>query len=339
MFIAYALVTILLGYGVFLLRHHWTANLALLLFTLSLCFTGMEAYYRYFYVKSDGMGALMKNFSDRYYRLDSHGLRASHLPLSKTKDNLIVLGDSHVFGAGLKHPSDRFAELLAKHHPALHVINLGFPGWDTKTEAVQFEKYVGDNHARIPLVILTYFYNDIEEEATPADRERNKSPQPAGTETALDRALQSISRYSRFVQMIYYRIGYPRLVQDRLGQIQQFYQDPIVRDRHLATLVRFRDVLKQRYSANLLIVLLPYLHNEELLHKTAFYGMFEQALAQRGFDFVSLQPVFATYPVEKLWVNRFDPHTNPFANRLIAEAIIKHLSQHPEALSSQGVTR
>lgn len=338
MFIAYIAITLLFGLLVYLLRRHRAGNLALLLFTLCLCFTSLEAYYRFFYLKSDGMGRLMKNFSDRYYQYDSHGLRASHLPLSRTKDNLIVLGDSHVFGAGLKHPAERFSELLAQHYPALHVVNLGLPGWDTKTETAQFRKYVGETDGRVALVILTYFYNDIEEEATPADRARDPSPDPPAKETALDHALQFASKYSRFVEMIYYRLGYPRLVRDRLGQIQRFYSDPVVRERHLATLEQFRELLQKRYSARLLIVLLPYLHSESLLQQTKFYQMFEQALAQGGFDFISMQPVFATQGVEKLWVNRFDPHTNPFANRLVANAIIEHLNQHPEVLLTPRVT-
>ncbi len=333
MFTVYLTLTILTGFSVYLLRRHWTANLALLLFSICLCFTSLEVYYRYFYVKSDGMGQLMKNFSDRYYQMDAYGLRASRLPLSTTQDNLVVLGDSHVFGAGLKRPSQRFSALLKKHYPGLHVVNLGLPGWDTRTEATQFTKYVGASEGRVPLVILTYFFNDIEEEATEADRLRDQTSYPLARETALDRAFQFVSKYSRFIEMTYYRIGYPRLVHDRLGQIQLFYNDPLVRDRHLATLQKFRDLLQERYSAHLLIVLLPYLHSEKLLNQRGFYGRFEHALSQGGFDFISMQPVFATYGVKKLWVNRFDPHTNPFANRLIAKAIIDYLDQHPAVLS------
>ncbi len=333
MFSLYLAITILLGLSIYLLRHRRAANLALLLFTIALGFTVLEGYYRYLYVKSDGMGQLMKNFSDRYYRLDKYGLRDSHLPLSQSQANLIVLGDSHVFGAGLKKSSQRFSHLLAKEYPSLHVVTLGFPGWDTKTEAEKFMHYVGASEARIPLVVLAYFYNDIEEEATPADYERDKTAQAPAKATALDHAFQVAAHYSRLIEMMYYRIGYPRLVSDRLGQIQLFYADPIVRDRHLATLEQFRDTLRERYSAHLLVVLLPYLHSTELLNRTKFYQDFEQALRQRQFDFISMQPVFASYGVKKLWVNRFDPHTNPFANRLIAREITDHLEKEPSVLA------
>ena len=335
MFSLYLAITILLGISVYVLRRGRAANPVLLLFTLALGFTSLEAYYRFFYLKSDGMGQLMKNFSERYYQVDPYGLRASHLPLSQTKPNLIVLGDSHVFGAGLKKTSQRFSALLAKAYPAFHVVNLGVPGWDTKTETAKFTEYVGTNTASVPLVILTYFYNDIEEEATADDRRRDQPPLPPAKETALDRVLQSASKYSRFLEMMYYRLGYPRLVRDRLGQIQLFYHDPLVRNRHLATLEGFRDDLQKQHDAHLLIVLLPYLHSEELLRKTELYHMFEQALAQRGLAFISMQPTFARYGVKKLWVNRFDPHTNPFANRLIAQAVIDYLRQHPELLKAE----
>ena len=80
MFTAYVAGTILFGLSVYFLRRSWAGNLALLLFSLSLCFTSLEGYYRFLYLQSDGMGRLMKNFAARYYRIDSHGLRASHLP-------------------------------------------------------------------------------------------------------------------------------------------------------------------------------------------------------------------------------------------------------------------
>jgi hypothetical protein len=334
LFIIYLAATLFFGLLVYVLRRHWSANLALLLFTVTFIFTVIETYYRYFYCQSDGLGMLMKNFAARYYQYDRYGLRDSHLPLSKSKPNLIVLGDSHVFGAGLKHPRDRFSELLAGRYPDLHVVNLGFPGWDTKTEMVQFEKYIGQTNARIPLVVLAYFFNDIEEEATPADRERDPSPYPPAKANSVDRILQSTSKYSRAIEMFYYRIGYPRLVRDRLGQIQRFYQDPIICNRHLATLEQFRTLLRDRYSANLLVVLLPYLHTKELLEKKQFYQNFEIALWQRGFSYLSMQPIFSSYGVSKLWVNRFDPHTNPFANRLVADAIGDYLKRHPEMLMS-----
>ena len=243
-----------------------------------------------------------------------------------------MVGDSHVFGAGLKRPAQRFSELLAAHYPDLHVVNLGLPGWDTKSEMEQFTKYVGESHASIPLVILTYFFNDIEEDVTAADRERDPSPYPPAQEAALDRVLQSASKYSRFVEMMYYRLGYPRLVRDRLGQIQLFYKDPVIRARHLATLERFRDLVKERYSARMLVVVLPYLHSDALLQQTKFYQDFETALREHGFDCIPMQRVFAPYGVSKLRVNRFDPHTNVFANQLIAGAIIDYLDKHPEPL-------
>jgi hypothetical protein len=329
LFSVYVAVAILLGLLVYFLRQSRAANVALLLFSLTFCFTCLEAYYRFFYIKSDGFGQLMKNFSARYYHLDAYGLRASHLPLSQTKDNLIVIGDSHVFGAGLKYPAERFSELLAAHYPHLHVVNLGLPGWDTKTELEQFTKYVGQSRVSIPLVILTYFFNDIEEDVSASDREADKPPHPPARETGLDRALQSVSKYSRLVEMLYYRLGYPRLVHDRIDQIQRFHKNPVIRSRHLATLERFRGLVEKRYSARLLIVVLPYLHSDPLLHETKFYQKFEKTLGDHGFDYIAMQPVFAIYGAGKLRVNRFDPHPNRFANQLIAKAIIDYLDKHP----------
>jgi hypothetical protein len=305
---------------------------ALMFFSLSLCVTGLEAYYRFFYAESDGFGRLSKNFNDRYYRFDAYGLRASNLPPSETKENLIIVGDSHVFGAGLKSTSERFSERLAAHYPELHVVSLGLPGWDTKTETEQITKYLGDTHAAIPLVVLTYFFNDIEEDVTSSDRQRLKPPTPPAEPTAVDRALQRLSNYSRFLELFYYRIGYPRLVRDRLDQIQIFYKDPGIMAAHMASLEQFRSVVEKRYSARLLIVVLPFLHSEGLLHKTEFYERFRNALDEHDFHYIDMQPVFARQTVRELWVSRFDPHTNSFANQLIANAIISYLNAHPDEI-------
>jgi hypothetical protein len=332
LFIACVLLTLALGFAVYLLRRSFLANIALLLLSVSLCFTALEGYFRFFYVKSDGFGRLEKNFAARYYRFDSYGLRESNLPLATDKENIVVLGDSFVFGAGLKSTSERFCERLASRYPQYHFINLGLPGWDTRTEIEQTNKYLGDASAAIPLVILVYFFNDIEEDVTAADRSRVAAPIAPPKETAIDRALQRLADYSRFVEFVYFRVRYPQLVSDRLTQIQMFYNDPEIRARHLASLERLRSLLTERYRARLLIVVLPYLHSDELLNRTAFYKGFENALDERGFSYIDMQPVFAKYGVGKLWVNRFDPHTNPFANELMAGSVADYLSLHPDVL-------
>jgi hypothetical protein len=335
LFIAGVFITLALGFAVYWLRRSFTANVALALLSVSLCFTVLEAYFRFFYLKSDGFGRIDRNFAARYYRLDGYGLRESHLPLSTAQENIVVLGDSFVFGSGLKSTSERLGEKLAARYPQYHFVNLGLSGWDTRTEIEQTKKLLGDANAAIPLVILVYFFNDIEEDVTVADRTRVAAPIAPAKETAIDRALQRLSDYSRFVEFVYFRVRYPRLVSDRLTQIQMFYNDPEIRTRHLASLERLRSLLAERYKAKLLLVVLPYLHSDELLNRTAFYRTFANALDERGFSYIDMQPVFAKYGVGKLSVHRFDPHANPFANELMAKGVIDYLDLHPAALQRE----
>jgi hypothetical protein len=140
-----------------MLRRNFIVNIALTFLSISLCLTVLEAYFRFFYIKSDGFARLAKNFAARYYHFDRHGLRGSNLPLSKTRENIVVLGDSFVFGAGLEHPAERFSEKLGAHYPQYHLVNIRLPGWDTKTEIEQADKYLSDRDAAIPLVVLAYF--------------------------------------------------------------------------------------------------------------------------------------------------------------------------------------
>ncbi|HSH38792.1 MAG TPA: hypothetical protein VK993_08400 [Chthoniobacterales bacterium] len=332
----YIVVTVGLACAVYLLRRHALGKVALMLFTVTLCFTALEVYYRFFYVRSDGFGRLSKNFAERYYQLDAHGLRASNLPPASDKENVVVLGDSHVFGAGLKYPTERLSEQLGMHYRHLHVINLGFSGWDTRTQTAKLVEHLGDTRARIPLVVLVYFFNDIEEDVTAADRERLIPPVAVAEPTALDRFLQGISNYSRFVELFYYRIGYPRLVRDRLDQIRTFYHDPEILRCHLDSLEQLRATARQRYSANVLVVLLPYLHSDELLNRVEFYERFNRELVTRAFQTVDMQRVFARHGTSKLIVHRFDPHTNAFANQLTAAEVIRYLDARPEVLRANS---
>jgi hypothetical protein len=318
----FCLVTFALGVAVYLVRATRIVNFILLLFSLSLCLTGLEVYCRYFYMESDGLGLLSQNFAARYYQYDEYGLRDSHLPLSDTKPNIVVVGDSHVFGAGLKSSNDRFCEKVASHFPGFHFVSLAFSGWDTKTEMKQALNYLGENSkAKVPLVILVYYFNDIDEDVTPADRARVIPAVKHAEPTWLDHLFQSLSKRSRFVELFYYRIGYPRLIRDRVSQTLMFYDDPEIRSRHLGTLEQFRSIMATKYGARTVMVLLPYLHNDEILRYTGFYERFRRTLDEHQFDYVDLQPTFAAFPVTKLKVNRFDPHTNAFANDLIANAV------------------
>ena len=335
MFAFYIAVTLLLAASVYALRRNRLVNPALLLFSLSLVVTCLEAYYRFIYAESDGFAQLSRNFAARYYHYDAFGLRASNLPLSETQKNLIVIGDSHVFGAGLKTPAERFSDKLAGHYTDLHVINLGGQGWDSKREKEKLVEYLGDTRASIPLIVLTYFFNDIGDDVSAADRQRIVSPVRPVEPTAMDRLFQRMARQSRFIELFYYRAGYPRLVRDLLGQMQMFYEDPAVSARHLATLEEFRSVAEQRYHANFLLVVLPFLHSEPLLHKTEFYAPFLAKLSERHFNVIDLQPVLARHKVTELRVSRFDPHPNAFSNQLIADAIIQYLDKHPEAVGNR----
>lgn len=318
-------ITVALALAVYCLRDHAIGKLLLLLCTVSLCFTVAEAYYRYLYARSDGFGRLSRNFARRYYQLDAYGYRASHLPLSTTQENLVVVGDSHVFGAGLKRPDERFAERLAAKYPELHVINLGLPGWDTITEERMIRQTLGAPGPRIRLIILTYFFNDIEEEVTAADHSRLGTGRDLPP-TRVDRLFQFLAKYSYFIELYYYRIGYPRLVAQRLGDIRKYYADPELMQRHLITLRRLRQTVEDTYSSKLLIVTLPYLHTEELLNDTRFYARFNDNLSAEAFRFIDMQPVFAKYGTRPLVVSRFDPHTNAFANELIAQAMSSYLT-------------
>lgn len=138
------------------------------IFIVYTVFCGFEAYFRYVYDQSDGLGFLKTNqhwlakhvtYNNFFYR-DNKNYSYSKPP----GETLIgIIGDSYTFGWGIKDVNKRFSNLLEeklrKAGKKVSVYNLGQPGIDTCSEVIAFNKVKG---FPFDIVIWEYTMNDIQ---------------------------------------------------------------------------------------------------------------------------------------------------------------------------------
>ncbi len=163
-------------------RSSGRANAALLLVTLVVLFLAAEISLRIFY-HPEFLGSVIQydptlgwgltpraslvsvdNQRDFRYRIDvnSFGLRDREIKVEKPAGvrRVLVLGDSFVFGVGLKN-EERFSDMLQHMLPEdVQVINCGVPGWGTDQEMLFYENSL--RRLKPDLVVLTFLMqNDV----------------------------------------------------------------------------------------------------------------------------------------------------------------------------------
>src|SRR3989344_457571 len=139
---------------------------ALTILTLILTYSFFEAYFRYIYDASDGLGFLKIN--ERWHRrhvvYNSDFFRDKNFDVNKKEGvtRIGVLGDSITFGGGIEDVNDRFSNILEKKLRAanfnVEVYNLGKPGYDTEGE---IQVYDSVKHLNFDIIVWQYFLNDI----------------------------------------------------------------------------------------------------------------------------------------------------------------------------------
>lgn len=104
----------------------------------------------------------------RFYTTNKYGLRGAVIPIADSYDkkNIVLLGDSYVFGIGV-NDGEEFASILAeKLKQEFNVINMGMGGWGLTQEIRRF--YDFGRLYRPSLVVLMFSGND------PGDNLKNK---------------------------------------------------------------------------------------------------------------------------------------------------------------------
>ncbi|MCP9452256.1 MAG: SGNH/GDSL hydrolase family protein [Nitrospira sp.] len=248
------------------------------------------------------------------------------------KDNRVyrvaIIGDSFTFGQGIDE-EDRLSNLLERSFPPLpfsrriEVLNFGKPGANTTEEVTILQKDVLPR--RPDFVLLQWYVNDVENngpsQGSPNVRTfTNQVKQFLLNHSVLyflvvDSVHRLRSRFGRsYAADLFGRVGNPHSLEAQEAEkaLREFFN-------------KCRD-----YGVPMGVILVPDLSPIRTGHYPFLY-LHQRVLsicAEANVTCLDLLPVFMPYltdssKVGDLWVNRFDAHMSPFANRLAAEKVLE----------------
>src|SRR3990167_4032467 len=212
-------------------------------FALVLVFSGFEAYLRYVYDESDGLGFLRVNqkWHQRHVEFNNYFRRDRQFDTDKLPGEfrIAVMGDSISFGAGIEKVGDRFSDLLQTKLRAdgfnVAVYNLGVSGTDTE---IQIKDFTNFKQLKFDLLIWQYFLNDI----NPATGGEGTQIITINRDKFLPRPpLSWLIDRSYFADWLYWRLSrkYNRIFTDLLAADLKAYQDSVIVSRHREAISHF----------------------------------------------------------------------------------------------------
>lgn len=313
--------------------------LASTLLSLIFVFTLGEAYFRYIYDQSDGLGFLKvsQRWHQRHVVLNGAFRRDQEFIEKKQPDELriAVIGDSIAFGYGIKDPADRFSDLLESRLQEAGIkaviYNLAMSGWGTSQQVQDFQKM---NYLNFDLVVWQYFLNDAQREGTEVhaavlNQNRAFHAPPS--------ALSWLTKRSVMADFLYWRLAPGH--RQTFRQLRQAYfalndSHPVF-SRHQAEITLFLHQLRQE-KIPVIAVIFPFLGQPEIYRQAQpYYQRMEKLFLEAGAtEVINLATVFDQYPPQELIVGRFDYHPNKKAHQIATDLLYQAITQNPNLTTS-----
>ena len=300
-----------------------TGAMALVMF-----FIPAEAYFRYVYEASDGIGFLKiaRKWHDRYVIFNGNYRRDREFTMEKPSGEIRIaaIGDSLTFGIGIENPADRLSNLLEskliKDGFNVAVYNLGISGSDTNDQIIAFHQMeVFD----FDIVVWQYFMNDVNSATNSANAQITKNSQTRLTKHPL---AKYITDHSFFADFLYWRLTsrYDQTFRQLAGEDLRLYREPAIIRGHQAQVQEF---VQELHKKNIPVVVSPFIHSETIRQdsRPQYQMMLETFRKSNPEGLIDLDQIFAPYSTDMLKASRFDQHPNEFAHKLAAEALYQQL--------------
>jgi hypothetical protein len=315
---------------------------------LTLCMLGTvaliaESYFRFISVGTDPFGVTMasRRWFVYYTDLNSLGCRDKEWTREKPPDiyRMAVVGDSFVYGWGIREPGDRFPDLLQHRFDQLapgrvEVMNVAKPGLDSAEELLPIQQMV--EVYGVDEVLLGYVPNDIEKVI----------PQEDGVDRTEPPFCQWFNTdSSALAEFLYYRLVVPRkdTVQSYGDWLMAAYTDATLWRRQQEELGKIISYCRDK-NVSLKVALLPLLRAGGASDGSAagggpsdaqtgehgsgggydprqVHGQVAYFFERNGVPVVDLRPAIAGVDPTTLVVSAWDAHPNEAAHALFADAI------------------
>jgi hypothetical protein len=224
---------------------------------------------------------------------------------------IALLGDSMVYGSGLKGAEDEVAmtfgakleAALREERPQLQVLNFGVVGYNTEQEVILYEQTA---RAYQPDLLLLFFFSNDEEDVIAVER---ASAELRETEKyrQLYAALQDGDRVQRLITQEAHRL--------------------VDTDRSMALVSRSLDRLAQATTQDGVPVALVVFYDTPDRQLTVLRAASEA----KGWPMLELQPLVGRYGPRRIYVEAerapYDSHPSEFGHTVIAEALHAFLEE------------
>lgn len=328
----FTIVFILLIFKIFKLSSSKTkkfcAVILAIIYSLIVCFTAAEFYFRYVYDQPDGLGFLKVNrkWHERHVIYNSYYFRDRDFNPNKNPvvTRIGVLGDSITFGGGIENVNDRFSNLLEKKLNEagyrVEVYNLGKPGYDTDQEIIEYQKI---KHLNFDIIIWQYFLNDIQ------PQEKSTGSPIIAANSQIKGLAEFLSGNSYFVDFLYWRFStkYRQTYQQLLNADLAQYQNDQVLTSHKAQIQDFILSLKND-NKKVIVIIFPFVHLIDRDYPAReIHHMMLDYFKEKSVEVIDLLPDLANRNPQTSVASRFDPHPNELVHAQAAQRLFEKVRQ------------
>lgn len=270
------------------------------------------------------------------------GLRDAQRPVYPPSGTLrvIALGDSVTFGMGVAQdktfPAQTEALLnAAAQGPAVEVLNMGMPGYNTLHELALLRDVGLGLHPDV--VVLGYLYNDIElsadqreQGAVKSAREQSVGRKIKGLINASWSELKDHSMFAAWLSPLLANALRPLGVKGlgQIGDVKDQYVDANPNWRRMQEALLEMKRLTSERNIDFVVIVIPAMAN----FTDAAYPIkeYHQAVVtfcrQNGIGALDLLPAFWGRDGTKFWISATDGHPNAEGQRIIATALAGYLA-------------
>jgi len=312
-----------IGVSLMLFRRIWRAGgalrpvlvrLTISVGTLLILFLGLEAFFGFRYVQSDGYGTTLAGqrwFHVHWNPINSLGYR-DHEHDWKDDKSVFIVGDSIVAGHGVDNISERFSGVLERGlGEGWQVAVIAQCGWDPEQE---YNGLVA--HPHVPdRIIVSYYINDIENAAR-----AHANPPPTHLQTQPPTAVRWLVEHSYFVNWFYWRVLRGAFGTIYWDWLKDAYEDPEVLATHAKDLDRFI-AHAEKVGASIQFVVWPNLDYIE--GSLPYTDRIVALLEERNVPVLDLGKHFSGRSPGSLVVNSMDGHPNPATHAEVAQLLLQ----------------
>lgn len=301
-----------------------TTFLATVLFSF-LNLTLAEAYFRFIYDSSDGLGFLKVNqkWHERHVRLNGDFRRDEEFKLQKTREisRICAIGDSITFGYGIKNLEDRYTEILEKslrrEGYKVEVYNLAISGANFRDAVSTYKQY---KFLNCDIILYQYVLNDIRDNEQQAKiLEENSKVSPL-----IKKALGA----SYFFDFVYWRLN--QRYNDSFAKLQEIdfadFENQEKLKNHLSEISKFLEEIKSD-NKKIIVVIFPMFYSLDNNYPGWIHTLIEAYFTKEGATVVDLLPLAIGKNLKDLRASRFDAHPNEYFHNLTAKRIHDSLKE------------